>query len=392
MLNKPIFNFSGFRHFLAVSLLVLLAACSAATPRQAATNNTEEINRISAVFGPDGRLWRVLADDWHVYVDYSEDLGKTFSQPVTVNLESQRIRGNFEDRAHIAVNNQGNVYVIYQADAKLPWTAFFSASTNGLQFSKPVPVSDQADTGKHGLANLAVDRTGAAFLVWHDNRQQTQRSEAGLYWAQGQSNGNIGISRKAGDYECECCRIALAIEPSGAVALFTRQVYPTHIRDHGVFRQTLEGQWQSWRSTDDGWEIEACPEQGPALAVAENGRYHMAWFTQGSKRSGLFYAYSDDNGRHLSQTKRLGDELRLPGHPRLLAMGNHVAMVWREFDGRQSYQIMVFSKDNGATWTEPKIVATSGGDVDEAQLLSNKQQIFLSWYTQKEGYRLIPLL
>ena len=40
---------------------------------------------MTAAFGPDNRLWRVVPEKWHVYVDYSTDLGKTFSLPVRID-------------------------------------------------------------------------------------------------------------------------------------------------------------------------------------------------------------------------------------------------------------------------------------------------------------------
>src|SRR6476619_6528943 len=58
---------------------------------------------VGAAFGPDGRLWRVVPEKWHVYVDYSTDLGKTFSAPARINPEKQRIKVSGDNRPGIAV-------------------------------------------------------------------------------------------------------------------------------------------------------------------------------------------------------------------------------------------------------------------------------------------------
>ncbi|MDP1722464.1 MAG: hypothetical protein Q8L37_04610, partial [Candidatus Gottesmanbacteria bacterium] len=71
---------------------------------------------VTAAFGPDNRLWRVVPDKWHVYVDYSTDLGKTFSAPVRINKESQRIKVSGENRPGIVVDRSGRISVIYSAE------------------------------------------------------------------------------------------------------------------------------------------------------------------------------------------------------------------------------------------------------------------------------------
>jgi hypothetical protein len=72
---------------------------------------------VTAAFGPDGRLWRVVPEKRHVYVDYSTDLGKTFSVPVRVNNEPQRIKASSENRPGIAVDRSGKIYVTFAAEA-----------------------------------------------------------------------------------------------------------------------------------------------------------------------------------------------------------------------------------------------------------------------------------
>ncbi|MEK7842910.1 MAG: sialidase family protein, partial [Pseudomonadota bacterium] len=100
---------------------------------------------VTAAFGPDDRLWRVVPEKWHVYVDYSTDLGKTFSAPVRINRESQRIKVSGENRPGIAVDRSGRVSVIYAAEGTQPIALYFSASSdNGRSFSTPKPLSDKA--------------------------------------------------------------------------------------------------------------------------------------------------------------------------------------------------------------------------------------------------------
>ncbi|HUL13893.1 MAG TPA: sialidase family protein, partial [Methylococcaceae bacterium] len=100
---------------------------------------------VSAAFGPDRRLWRVVSTEDHVYVDYSKDYGKSFSPPVAINPERIPIRAQSEYRAQIAVDSAGRIYVAYPAFGLQPWTTYLTLSEDqGQHFSAPKPLSDQA--------------------------------------------------------------------------------------------------------------------------------------------------------------------------------------------------------------------------------------------------------
>jgi hypothetical protein len=141
----------------------------------------------------------------------------------------------------------------------------------------------------------------------------------------------------------------------------------------------------------DDWQIEACPVHGPALAIGPEGRYHIAWFTQGRARQGLFYANSSDHGQHFSNPMPLGDLKRLPSHPDVIALGQRVILAWSEFDGVKTQIMAMQSQDGGRTWSKAKPAAESASESDYPFLLTNGQAIFVSWNSQREGHRLIPI-
>ena len=115
----------------------------------------------------------------------------------------------------------------------------------------------------------------------------------------------------------------------GQPVLFRRMIYPGGVRDHGLLKRDSQGKWHAKRTTFDDWQINACPEHGPALAISPQGRYHIAWFTQGKARQGLFYAHSDDQGAHFSAALPFGERTALASHPALMTVGQRVVMVWR---------------------------------------------------------------
>ncbi|MDO9170187.1 MAG: exo-alpha-sialidase [Methylobacter sp.] len=350
---------------------------------------------VTAAFGPDGRLWRVVPEKQHVYVDYSTDLGKTFSAPVLINTKAQHIKVSGESRPGIVVDSSGRITVIYAAKDAQPVTVYFSVSAdNGRSFSTPSPLSDKAAEANSFQGRLALSPSGQAYVFWHDERDQTDPRPHGnaIYYTTLDDRGLLNFSaRKLSDSACDCCRVAVAFDTDVQPVLFTRFIYPGGIRDHGLIKiQTDDNEPLASRATFDDWKIEACPDHGPAIAISDNN-YHIAWFTQGNKRQGLFYAYSSDRGQHFSQPLPFGNPDKLPSHPNLMAKGKHIMLTWIEFDGSNTQLLLMQSNDGGRTWLPAKTIAASTDEVDFPFLLSNNNGVFISWNSKNEGYRLLPV-
>jgi hypothetical protein len=351
---------------------------------------------VTATFGPDGRLWRIVPEKRHVYVDYSTDLGKTFSAPVRVNHEPQRIKASSENRPGIAVDRSGKIYVTFAAEATQPIAQYFSMSAdNGRSFSTPVAVSDQAAEANSFEGRLALNPSGKVYIFWLDERDRTDWRQPGnaIYFTTIDGQGSVNLAnRKLSGTICECCRIAASFDNDGLPVLLARLIYPDDIRDHGLIRLRVNGEAPlSWRATFDQWELKGCPEHGPAISISNDDRYHIAWFTQGSVRQGLFYAYSSDQGRHFSNPMPFGTPGRLSSHPDILARGKQVIHTWTEFDGDKTYLVVMQSSNGGQTWLQPQTVAESKTGTDFPFLLASNEDVFVSWNSKKEGYRLIRI-
>lgn len=289
----------------------------------------------AAAFGPDARLWRVIPSQKFVSVDYSTDSGKSFSQSVRINPTDMPIHLWDENPPTLFVDRKGRVYVLFFADDKQASTSFFSHSDDGIQFSAPVKISTEANTRYHYQTEMLVDATDRIHFVWHDIRDRAEYKKQGggdlsIYHVSAETGKIIEFStdQRIAKYICSCCRTAIAEDIDGSLVILARFVYPGNIRDHGMFRLSSDGKVEKpWQVTFDDWKIEGCPTHGPALSISANGRYHTVWFTQGEKRSGLFYAWSDDRGKTFSNPMQIGDPEKLPGRADVLALGQQVALV-----------------------------------------------------------------
>ena len=384
----------------AALLYVLLLSSAAAHEEQAAaqagSHKHPKLGLATTVtFDASHRLWRAAASGDYVVVSYSDDEGRTFSTPVRVNAQPERIAADGDNRPKIAVAQDGTIHVSFTAHLAQPYAGNIrlSRSTDGGRtFSPPVTVNDNLDPISHRFESIVLAPDGRLHIVWVDKRDQAAAGKdyagAALYYAELDDGAHVGANRKVIDHSCECCRIALALDRDDTPVIAWRQIFGRDTRDHAL--QRLDGRSPVIRVAEDNWNIDACPHQGPTLAISESGTYHVAWFTNSATRQGLYYARATDRNT-FSEPLAFGNTEAQPAHPALLAVGDHIYLAWKEFDGKQATVRAMLSTDDGAQWSEPWIVAAAAGGSDLPQLVRNGESAFLSWNAQREGYRLLAL-
>lgn len=111
---------------------------------------------------------------------------------------------------------------------------------------------------------------------------------------------------------------------------------------------------------------------------------------QGKKQSGLFYAWSDDQGKSFSKPASIGNLGKLPGRADVITVGKQVAIVWKEFDGKLTTINAITSKEGGQGWSKPKIVAKTSAVAAYPVLIDDgKRMIFLTWNSADTSFQLI---
>jgi hypothetical protein len=314
---------------------------------------------------------------------------------VRVNPQPERIAADGDNRPKIVAGPDGTVYVTYTAHLSQPYVGNIrlSRSTDGgRSFSTPVTVNDNRDPISHRFESFVLAENGRLHIVWIDKRDQATADKgyagAALYYADSTDGRQVGENRKVIDHSCECCRIALALDRDETPVIAWRQIFATNTRDHAL--QRLDGRSPLIRIAEDNWDIDACPHQGPALAISASGTYHVAWFTNSPTRQGLFYARSTDRTA-FGEALAFGNAQAQPAHPALLALGDDIYLAWKEFDGKRATVRAMLSTDDGAQWSAPWIVAVAAGGSDHPQLVRDDESAYLSWNAQREGYRLLAL-
>jgi len=367
-------------------------ACSEPAPQCAAT--------AEPAFARDGTLWLAYSVGDKVYAAPSKDEGKTFGPAVVAATATGGVvDANGEARPKIVALPDGALLVSYTARPEKSYDGTISlvrSTDGGKSFSSPQPL---VDGNGQRFDVFLVSPKGRLYAAWLDKRDAAEAKKAGQDFAG--SGVAVGWSDDGGknfagkkilmEHSCECCRVSAALGRDGLPVFAWRQVFENNLRDAYVAKLSADGATlEGGRVSRDEWAT-GCPHHGPSLAIDGAGAWHVAWFTNGKARKGLFYASSIDGGKSFTPPAPFGDEAHAPGHAAIAAVGKTLHRVWKEFDGTTTSILAQGSADGGKSWSAPSVVGATTQPSDHPLLLARKGVAYLSWLSREHGYRLTPL-
>ncbi len=183
---------------------------------------------------------------------------------------------------------------------------------DGRTWSAPFAPHHDGTNTEHGFASL-FDTGGGLGVVWLDGRAMKPSATP-----DGEGTGDMSLraarfdrawhqlSEDAVDPRvCECCPTAAAVTADGVIVAY-RNRSADEVRDIYVSR-FAGGAWTDPAPVhDDGWHLDGCPINGPALSAS--GRdVAVAWFTAPHDDGHAFVAFSHDAGRTFGAPIRVDD-------------------------------------------------------------------------------------
>jgi hypothetical protein len=281
--------------------------------------------------------------------------GKSFSDPVRVNDREGDAAVRNENPPKVTVSPEGHVYVCWANErAKWKGDVRFARSTDaGKTFSAAITLNSDAGgepTG-HAFQSIAVGRGGRVYVAWIDERNKKAADRGAEIWMSDSTDGGRTFSRdrKILSDVCECCRSNIQVDRAGRIFLSYRVVPASGPMYRDIILARSDDGGRSFATTvvsNDGWEINACPVAGPALAVDEAGRVTVIWFTGAEGRPGLYYAVSSDGGKRFSARRLLDPDQKMGKRAQAAArpdgtlfvawddMAHHPATFWGVLDPR----------------------------------------------------------
>lgn len=205
----------------------------------------------------------------------------------------------------------------------------------GATWSTPVRPHRDGVVAEHGFASVVPDASGpGASLVWLDGRGATEAAGAGaataLYLARWDGS-SFGPERLLDPRVCDCCRTAALASAGGALVAY-RDRSESEVRDVSLVTVGAQGPQPARDLHRDGWTVNACPTNGPALAAGPDGTLLAAWFTAAGGTPALWAAVSRDAGATFGSPARLDAGAPI-GRADAAATPDGVATVWLEKTG-----------------------------------------------------------
>ena len=190
--------------------------------------------------------------------------------------------------------------------------------------------NDDRTATEHGFVSTVAEGAGIR-LFWLDGRDM-----AGGHGTMGLRTAlvtdRIGASQILDPRVCDCCQTAAAATADGPVVVF-RDRTKNEIRDAAIVRR--EGpRWTQPRDVyADGWEIDGCPVNGPAVA-ASGRNVAVAWFTQTANRPRVKVAFSKNAGASFSSPATLDSNDPLGRVDVVLDENGDALVAWVAAEGK----------------------------------------------------------
>lgn len=250
-------------------------------------------------------------------------------------------------------------------------------------------------TGYSGFVSLLSQPDGFTAIYLGPPAKKTLESEADhtmtLSTIRFALDGAVKGESVADAATCSCCSTSIVQTARGPLAAY-RDRAAGEIRDIAVVRH--DGfRWSAPKTVhQDGWRINACPTNGPALAAAGH-RVAISWFTAAGDTPRVKAAFSPDAGDSFS-TPVVIDGGRPVGWPAMVIMEDGSAVVaWLESRGEGKGAIRLRRVWPDGTLGLPVTVAStsSGRSTGIPQMVRTGDSLVVAWRNDRVQTAMLPI-
>ncbi len=298
---------------LIISLLLLTAllwSCQTSpeavkeVPVPAAANSAEP-NLSRSPLGDLFLSWVEATEDGRHRLQFARWQQNGWSAPRTIAAgENWFVNwADFPSLAAIDAKHLAAHWLVKSAASPYAYDVHIATSADGGEhWSAPLRPHNDDTATEHGFVSL-LTYGNHFWAFWLDGRNYANADTAAPLQQRGMTlraalidrNDTIRESALLDSLTCDCCQTDAAISSEGIIVAY-RDRSDGEIRDIAVVRYH-NGQWSAPQIVHrDGWQINGCPVNGPAIA-ADGERVALAWFTEALGRPRVLAAFSRDGGR-----------------------------------------------------------------------------------------------
>ena len=262
---------------------------------------------------------------------------------------------------------------------------------NGSDWSAPFLLHDDGLPAEHGFVSLLPDGDNRMLAVWLDGRNtgggdghdhEGHSGAMSLRTAVFDTLGNISEARELDARICDCCQTAAAMTSQGPIFAY-RNRSDDEIRDIYYIRR-VNGQWSDPKPVHhDGWMINGCPVNGPALA-AHGSTVALAWFTAASGEGAVFLSWSEDAGETFGPPLRISEGTAIGRVDVVMPDAGQAQVSWMEQTGEGAEILLkTVSLDGSAAPAQRIAVVANSRKSGFPRMALHQNNLWMAWTAVK---------
>ncbi len=265
------------------------------------------------------------------------------------------------------------------------------------------PHRDDA-AAEHGFVTIFKESDHAAGIIWLDGRDYIKKGERtlppgrsgnfALRYTTIHADGGMSDEQIIDDNTCTCCWTSVAQTPAGAIAVWRGRT-DSEVRDNR-FALMRDAKWTAPSSLGgEGWQIDACPVNGPSVA-SQGNQVVASWFTAQGDKPRVRIAFSGDSGKSFGKLFSV-DDIAPIGRIGLVWLDNQYAAVsWlgqADDIHKKSHLYLQQVGKNGQIYAAQSIAQLSSGrDTGVPQMSTNGRELVFAWTNPAPEYGISTML
>ena len=386
---------------LLIPLLALIVTTSCSVKEKKNTQTSTANYLSSPAQSPSGEPYLFTDDKGTTYLSWVEKSenksifkyamlkGDQWSEPLVI-ASGNNWFVNWADYPMIATNGQEFVahYLEKSGESTYAYDVKLTSSKDyGKTWSESAILHNDGKQAEHGFVSILSYKENF-FVAWLDGRNTAMEGMDHHEGHHGEMSVRAALldknGKKINEWEldkrvCDCCQTSAAITDNGPIVVY-RDRSDEEVRDMSIVR-LIDGQWTAPKSIhSDNWKIAGCPVNGPRV-VAKGNIVAVAWFSMPKSESEVNVIFSKDGGATFSQPVRV-DEGSAIGRVDVVMLDDVNAMVsWMEGATIKAMKVNI----NGTKET-PIIIASSSDSRSSGfpQMTKSKDRLIFAWTDDKD--------
>lgn len=265
------------------------------------------------------------------------------------------------------------------------------------------PHRDDA-AAEHGFVTIFRESGHAAGIIWLDGRNYIKKGDStqasgksgnfALRYTRIHADGSMDDEQVVDDNTCTCCWTSVAQTPAGAIAVWRGRT-DSEVRDNR-YALMQEAKWTAPGSLGgEGWQIDACPVNGPSVTSRGN-QVVASWFTAQGDHPRVRIAFSGDSGKSFGEPFAVDDIAPIGRIGLGWLDGQNAVVSWLgqadDTNKKSNFYLQQVGRNGEVYKAQSIALLSSGRDTGVPQMSSNGRELVFAWTNPAPEYGITTML